>query len=142
MAFLVKSELSTVSTLEIVDMITDKDETIVTDIIDESISVMSGYLSKFYDPDAIFAAVDDKRHKTVLKHLKGLVIHELYERRSRAQNEVTTRRYEEAMRWLESLNKGDFYDRTLPARLVDSDTIATESDDIRFGGNTRYSSNY
>ena len=58
MAFLTKEELKTVSDINIVDIITNLDDTIVTDIISESIDIMKGFLSRFYDIDAIFAATD------------------------------------------------------------------------------------
>lgn len=143
MAFLNKNELKTASTVELIDKLIGYDETIVTDIIDETISTMKGYLSKYYDVDAIFSATGATRHKTVLKHLKGICVFEIYERQSREHNASSKRRYDEAMLWLENLNKGEYYDRTLPARTVSPATdTATESEDIRFGGNIKQDSNY
>ena len=56
MAFLTKEELKTVSTTELINKLTANDDSIINDIIDESISLMRGYLSKYYDVDAIFSA--------------------------------------------------------------------------------------
>lgn len=141
MSFLTKEELRTVSTIPIIDKLTAEDDTIITIIIDESISLMKGKLSKYYDVDAIFNATGDARHKTILKYLKDIAIYEIYERHTREQNLVAKRRRDEAMDELEKLNTGENYDRTLPARIDQQDT-ATESEDIRFGGNKRYNSAY
>lgn len=143
MAFLTKEELKTVSTTELIDKLTAQDDTIVDTIIAESISLMKGYLSKYYDVNAIFAATGNQRHQTVLKKLKDIVIFEIYERHTRELNHAAKRRFDEAMLWLENLNKGEFYDRTLPRLepLASSDP-ATQSDDVRFGGYKRYHSNY
>ncbi len=141
MPFLIKDELKTVATSQTIDNLTANDDTIITDIIDESVSLMKGKLSKYYDVDAIFNATGATRHKTILKYLKDIAIYEIYERHTREQNLVTKRRRDEAMEELEKLNTGENYDRTLPARITQQDT-ATESDDIRFGGNQRYNSAY
>lgn len=143
MAFLTKEELKTVSTTELIDKLTAQDDTIVQTIIAESISLMKGYLSKYYDVNAIFNAEGNQRHPTVLKKLKDIVIFEIYERHTRELNQAAKRRFDEAMLWLENLNKGEFYDRTLPPLQPDAGlNPAIQSDDIRFGGYTRYYSNY
>lgn len=142
MPFLEKTELKTVSTQPLIDKLTGADDSIVTDIIDESISLIKGKLSKYYDIDGIFAATGADRHKTVLKWLKDITIYELYERHTREQNLVAKRRRDEAMAELEKLNTGENYDRTLPKRETTTENTATESEDIRFGGSQRYSSIY
>lgn len=141
--FLTQDELKTVATASIIDKITAGDAEIVSTIIAESISLMAGYLSKRYDASAIFAAEGADRHLTVLKRLKDIAIYEIYERHTREQNAVAMRRYNEAMLWLEKLNTGEFYDSTLPPKPVPEDsTTGTDSEDIRFGGYTRYTNNY
>jgi len=141
MAFLTKEELKTVSTTELINKLTANDDSIIDDIIDESISLMKGYLSKYYDVELIFSTTGDNRHKTVLKKLKDIVIYEIYERHTREQNQVAKRRFDEAMLWLENLNKGEFYYRTLPA-IPSTNDVANNSNDIRYGGYTRFTSKY
>lgn len=139
MAFLEKTELRTVASTTTIDKIIANDDTIVTDIINESIALMKSYLAKYYDIDAIFDAIDQERNLNVLKKLKDISIYEIYERHTREQNKVAMRRYSEAMLWLEKLNTGEYYDSTLPPRQIEDGTdISKTSDDIRFGGNTRY----
>ena len=142
MAFLTKEELKTVSDINIVDIITNLDDTIVTDIISESIDIMKGFLSRFYDIDAIFAATGTNRKLSVVKRLKDIVIYEIYERHTRDTNDVAARRYNEAMDWLEKSYTGELGDRTLPTKpTIETDTTGTTGD-VLFGGNTKYTSIY
>lgn len=140
--FLVKWELKTVSQIPIIDKIVNFDDEIISIVIEESISSMKGYLSRFYDVETIFSQTGNNRHKTILKHLKNIVIYEVYERHTREQNSVAMRRYEEAMTWLEKLNTGEFADGTLPKIPENTDDITGTTGSTRFGGNTRYSSKY
>lgn len=140
--FLEKSELGTVATLSIISKITGDDDAIVNDIIEESISLMKGYLSRYYDAETIFSAEGNNRHKAALKRLKDIVIYEIYERHTREQNAVAARRYNEAMAWLEKLNTGEHSDKTLPQAPVIPDVEPGTSGDTRFGGNPQYSSTY
>jgi len=117
--FLDKEELKTVTTEEIVNKIINSDNSIVTDIIDESIDLMSTYLYQYYDTEAIFSKEDDERNKTILKHLKGIVVHEIYTRRTKSFNEVAKARYDEAMLWLEKVSKGEIKP-PLPVRQIDT----------------------
>lgn len=140
--FLTKEELKTVAQIALIDKITNLDNSIVEDIINESVALMKGYLSRFYDVDAIFGATGSQRNLAVLKKLKDIVIYEIYERHTREQNAVAQRRYAEAMLWLEKLNTGEFGDGTIPpAPEPDPDATGTTGD-ARFGGNKRYHSAY
>ena len=95
MAFLIKDELVTVCQIALIDKMTNSDDSIVSTIIDESISTMKGYMSRYYDAESIFNQTGDNRHKATLKRLKDIVIYEIYERSPRDQNAVAARRYNE-----------------------------------------------
>lgn len=143
MAFLTKEELKTVSTLEIINKITNLDDGIVNDIIEESIDKMKGYLSRFYDVEAIFAAEGAERKKSILKRLKDIVIYEIYERHTREANQVAARRYAEAMDWLEKVGTGEQGDSTLPKKPDKTEEdVDGISGDTRFGGSGKYYSKY
>lgn len=138
MSFLIKSELKTAGVPEVIAKVTNGDDDIIASVIDESIDEMKGYLAVNYDAEAVFAAVDDARNKTVLKYLKKIVIYELYKRKSNLLDEDTITSYEDAMAWLKNVAKG-IIAADLPTRNTDS----TDGDGfIKFGGNTRYPSNY
>jgi len=141
MSFLNKEELKTVSTISVIDKITGPNFDVVDDIVQESINLMKGYLSRYYDAEAIFSARGNDRHRTVLKRLKDIVIYELYERHTREQNAVAARRFNEAMKWLEELNSGELADKTLPP-IPPTDDPAGTSGEMRFGGNKQYPSIY
>ena len=145
MAFLIKDELVTVCQIALIDKMTNSDDSIVTTIIDESISTMKGYMSRYYDAESIFNQQGDNRHKATLKRLKDIVIYEIYERSTREQNAVAARRYNEAMNWLEKLNTGENGDHTLPSVPADAPENTGTSGgtgDTRFGGNKKYYSTY
>jgi len=142
MAFLTKEELRTVGDINLIDILTNLDDTIVTDIIDESIDKMKGYLSRHYDIETIFNATANDRKKSIVKRLKDIVIYEIYERHTRDTNAVAGRRYAETMEWLEKTYTGEWGDRTLPPKPTEvTDTEGTTGEN-RFGGNTRYNSAY
>jgi len=142
MAFLTKEELNTVGDLNLIDLLTDVNDDIVTDIIDESIDKMKGYLSRFYDIDTIFNATGDARKKSIVKRLKDIVIYEIYERHTRETNAVAGRRYAEAIDWLEKSYTGELGDRTLPPKVVEPKESEGTAGDFRFGGDVQYQSNF
>ncbi|WP_264520378.1 DUF1320 domain-containing protein [Flavobacterium sp. N1994] len=136
--FLEKSELKTVSTTEIINLITNGDESIITTIISECIDVMSGYLFQYFDTAAIFEATGDERNLTILKHLKALVIHGIYKRRSKTMNESVKDDYDEAMTWLEKVSEGKIKP-PLPIRMVDNGNGGTEAATfLKLGGRKNY----
>ena len=138
--FLEIEELKTVSTEEIVAKIVGGDESIITNIIEESIALMKGYMSRFYDVEEIFGQKGKQRHLATLKRLKDIVIYEIYERHTRNQNSVAARRYNEAMAWLEKLSTGELGDKTLPP--VKPTEPVSQTGESRFGGNKKYESTY
>jgi phage gp36-like protein len=142
MAFLTKEELKTVSDINLVNKITNLDDTIVDEIIDESIDLMKSYLSRYYDAEAIFAQEGDARKKMILKKLKDIVIYEIYSRNKQGGIEAVQPPYDEAVAWLEKMNTGVFSDRTLPPVPEEIDPTDGTEGDTRFGGNKRYSSIY
>lgn len=144
MSFLEKSELKTGTTLEIVNLITGSDDTIVSQIIKESIDLMSSYLYEYFDTDAIFATVEDERSLVTLKHLKSIVIYEIFKIRSKQINEVVKNGYDEAMRWLEKIGK-DEIKPNLPARQIDTDGDGVPDSDkpfMKLGSSRRYGNHW
>jgi phage gp36-like protein len=122
--FLEKAELKTVGLEEIINKIVNSDDAIVTEIIAEDIDLMSGYLYQNYDTETAFAATGDDRNKTLLRHLKGIVIFDIYTRRTKQMNEVAKLRYDEAMLWLEKVATGKIKPN-LPVKTVDTDGDGT-----------------
>lgn len=141
MAFLTKSELNTVADTAIIDKITLTDDTIVADIINQSIALMSSYLKPRYDTEAIFAATGTDRHLTVLKYLKDIVIYEIYIRHTRSLNEVAYQRYNDAIRWLEKINR-NLFSADLPIAVYDTEDELNTVTAVSTGSNTRYNSNF
>lgn len=129
--FLEKSELKTVGVEEIINRIINSDDSIVEEIIAESIDVMSGYLFQYFDTTAIFEASGENRNLTIVKHLKGIVLFEIYTRRTKQLNEVAKMRYDEAMLWLEKVSKGTIQPN-LPPKLTDTNGDGTPDSEVPF----------
>ena len=120
MAFLTKDELKTKATIELINLIINRDDGIVETIIEESIAVMESYLFEHFDTAVIFAAEDGDRSNVVLKFLKDIVIHEIYLVRSKQFNEAAKMKYDEAILWLEKIEDGK-KKPDLPIKLIDTD---------------------
>lgn len=120
MAFLTKEELKTVVTKEVIDLITNTDDSIVDEIIAESIAIMESFLFRYFDTKLIFLSEGNARSRVVVKFLKDITIYEIYQRRTRTMNEVAQNRYNEAMNWLDQIAKGNI-SPDLPIRKIDID---------------------
>lgn len=140
MTFLEKSELNTVSTQEVINLITNSDNKIIDNIIAESIDLMKSYLFDVFDAEAIFSQTGTNRSLVILKYLKDIVIHEIYIRRSKVFNEVAQARYNEAMLWLEKIAKGELTPN-LPKK-VDANSNTQESSYLKLGSNPKYSNHW
>lgn len=138
--FLEKSELKTVGVDEIINRIINNDDSIVTEIIAENIDLMSSYLYQYYDTVQIFNAEGNDRSKTLLKHLKGLVIHDIYIRRTKNVNEAAKVRADEALLWLEKVSSGKIKP-DLPVKKEDIDEDGNPESPVKFmklGSNKKY----
>lgn len=141
--FLEKTELKTKATEEIINKIINNNDIIVDDIILESIDVASTYLYQYYDTEVIFSKVGDARSRTLLKHIKSLVIYEIYKIRKIENNQVKES-YDEAMLWLEKVSEGKIKPN-LPVRNTDTDGDGTADAPVTFlklGSNKNYKNHF
>ena len=136
--FLTKEELTTKSTEQVVDKIIQDNPTKVTEIIAESIDQVKSYLHQYFDTTAIFNATGDARSKILLKHIKAIVMHELYNTRSKVPNENLEKAHAEAMRWLEKVAKGDIKP-DLPLITDDNNVSPTF---MKLGGKKSYQNHW
>lgn len=142
MAFLTKEELKTVTTDEVVNLITGSDDSIVSEIIDESIDLMKSYLFRYYNVTAIFSAEGAGRSKIILKYLKDIVIHEVYIRRTKRINETAKLRYDEALLWLEKIAEAKI-DLDLPRQETDNgDGTTTPDTFLKLGSRKTYQNHW
>ena len=139
MAFIITAELKTVGVPEVVQKAINEQDDIVLDIIDETEDVMRSYLSGRFDVDAIFSAVAGNRSGVVVKHFKKVVIDEIYKRKTNGLNEVTQLGYDEAMTWLTDVANGKIAAGDLPPK--EDEPVAGDGF-IKYGGNTRYDSDF
>lgn len=114
------------------------------DIIAESIDLVNSYLYQFYDTDKIFSQTGNNRSRALLKHLKGIVIHEIYIRRTKVFNEVAKARYEEALLWLEKISEGKIKPN-LPEKKIDTNGDGkpdSSTNFLRLGSGKTYQNHY
>lgn len=144
MAFLVKEELRTVAPVEIVNLITNNNDTTVNDVILETIDLMSGYLYEYYDTEAIFSATDTARNLTVLKHLKAIVIYEVMKIRRAPISDEQVAAKDEAMNWLERVSENKIKP-PLPRRQIDTDGDGVPDQEVKImklGGRKSYKNHW
>lgn len=140
MAFLTQDELITKSHAEIIEAITEGDDTIVPIIIDECIAHMKGYLSNRFDVETVFADPGeggDERDPVVLKMLKNLVIYEIYSMHNpQMMTQVVKDNHELAIEWLKGVQSQKI-NPNLPQTDESNPVTYIES-----GGNERRVSHY
>jgi phage gp36-like protein len=144
MSFLAKDELKTKVPISIVNIITNSDDNTVDTIIEENIDIVRGYLYQYYDTEAIFSATGADRSKAVLKHLKAIVVHEIYTSRSKEMNETAKNANDDALTWLEQVAKG-IIKPDLPKRKVDTNGDGVADSDATFmklGGRKAYKNHW
>lgn len=104
--FVSKSELGSHMHLDTVDVITGGDDTIVDAAIDGAVSEAKGYLSD-YDTAAIFSTTGGERHPLLVTFVKDIAVwHLVVLSNYNADIELREKRYNRAIEWLKSVQKG------------------------------------
>lgn len=104
--FITKNELGSHMHLETVDIITGGDDAIVDAAIDGAVSETKGYLSDF-DTSTIFSAVGSNRHPLLVTFVKDIAVwHLVVLSNYSADIELREKRYNRAIEWLKSVQKG------------------------------------
>ena len=105
--YLTKTELATHLNLDTVDIITEGDDAKVQAAIDGGISEAKGYLNDF-DKDSIFLQTGASRHPLLLTFVKDIAVwHLIVLSNYQADKEFREKRYNRAVSWLRSVQKGD-----------------------------------
>lgn len=92
--------------LDTVDVITGGDDTIVDAAIDGAVSEAKGYLSD-YDITAMFGATGNDRHPLLVTFVKDIAVwHLVVLSNYNADIELREKRYNRAIEWLKSVQKG------------------------------------
>ncbi len=136
MAFLEKNELRTRDRIELIDAITESDDTIIDLVIDESIALMKSYLNGRFDVETIFAKTGDDRSNVILTFLKDIVTYRLYQIVSVEVTQTVKDGYNNAMEWLKMSAKKEIVP-DLP-KTADQTTYGP----ILYGSNTKRDNHY
>lgn len=107
MAFLTATELKTHLYAENIDVITRSDTTITLAAIDAALAETKGYLGA-YDVDVIFSKTGSQRNALLLVFVKDIAAwHLIVLSNAGVELQFRQDRYERAISWLKSVQKGD-----------------------------------
>lgn len=124
MSFITSEDLSTHIYAENIDAIIGNDLTLVDSAIDTAVQEAKGYLSK-YDRDAVFSATGNSRNALLLTFVKDMAVwHLIVLCNAGIDRTVRQDRYERAVSWLKSVQKGS----------VSPDLPMLEAPDVAAGG--------
>jgi len=134
-----KVELKSVLRLSVADKLTAKDDSIIDTLIIEATGVFKSYIGNRYDTEALFAATGADRDPALLRYLKSYIAYELYSTTGRTVNDLIVNRYEEAIQWLDGINKG----KISPAGwLLLTDTQLQPDPNCYFKSEPKYETNF
>lgn len=131
MLFLTNSDILKLITQDILDQITDGDSSLLDSTESSAITKMKSYLNSRYDVAAIFSASGTSRNPLIIEMLTDLVIYTLHARVTpHSVPEERARRYDEVIRWLEKVNKGEL---NVPDATLLVDANGNTESPLKFG---------
>lgn len=134
MAFIEKADFDVAIRDNILDDITETDDTLIDKAIAESISYMKGYLNNRYDVVEIFNKTGNLRDETILNHGINIALYNLHRLiNPRKMPAFRGELRNDAKEWLMDVNKGIINPPTLPV------PVTGEKDYILYGSNTKRS---
>lgn len=131
MAFIDKADYADVINSNILDNITEVDNSKIDTCEARAIDFMSGYLNTRYDVANIFNKTGDARNATILGFAKDITLyylHRLINPKKVPSNRVEA--YKEAKMWLEGVASQEINPPNLPV------PVSGEKDYILYGSNT------
>jgi hypothetical protein len=134
MPFIEKADFDAAIRDNILDDITEADDTLIDKAIAESISYMKGYLNNRYDVVEIFNKTGNLRDETILNHGINIALYNLHRLiNPRKMPAFRGELRNDAKEWLMDVNKGIINTPTLPV------PVTGEKDYILYGSNTKRS---
>lgn len=133
MAFINKVDYGTAIENNILDDITESDDSLISVANNAAIEMMKGYLSSRFDVAAIFSKTGDDRNPVVLMYAIDIALYDLHRRINPRKVPVhRSERYKSAKEWLIDISSG----------IVNPDLPVPQSGNkeyILFGSNTKRS---
>lgn len=144
MAYLAQADFKTHMYAEVITEITRADATICPIAIDEAVAFAKGYLSRFertklFDPTATGYVPD----AALLSKVKDIAVWRMI----RISNpnlsiELARTNYEDAVKWLQDIQKGNVDPEGWPYPSDDSDTDVKEGSSIQYNSNSKRTNHY
>ena len=132
MAFIEKADFDAAIRDNILDDITEADNTLIDKAIAESISYMKGYLNNRYDVVEIFNKTGNLRDETILNHGINIALYNLHRLiNPRKMPAFRGELRNDAKEWLMDVNKGIINPPTLPV------PVTGEKDYILYASNPK-----
>lgn len=109
---------------EILDALVRDDDTIVEICEDRAIAEMRCYLSKRYDCDRIFSALDSERHQLVLMMVLDIAVYHIFCIHNPMKlSQIRKDRYERAVEWMKAVAREEISIEGAPL-LPDEDRVS------------------
>jgi phage gp36-like protein len=131
MLFLTNTDVLKLITQDILDQITDGDNSLLDVAESSAITRMKSYLNSRYDVAAIFSATGTSRNALILEMLTDLVIYTIHARVTpHSVPEERARRYDDVIRWLKEVSRGEL---NVPDAPLLVDTNGNAESLLKFG---------
>ncbi|WP_066836445.1 DUF1320 domain-containing protein [Rufibacter ruber] len=130
MYFLTPSDFDLIIKQESISQITQSDPTILENAVDVAIAEIQSYLKQRFDVNAIFTQPTATRNEQIVMYACDIAVFHLMSRvNPRAVSEARIARYDNAIKWLNMVRKGELIP-DLP--LIQTEETATT---FFYGGN-------
>ena len=128
MSFITKTDYDASIHAEILDAIIRQDDTILDIVAGQAQEEVAGYLTARYDTDAIFGTTGTARPGLIVQFCKDIVLYNLHSMVNPTRfPEIRKDRYDRAIAWLKSVQKGDINPVNLPLRANADSTVGAEN---------------
>jgi hypothetical protein len=139
MNFLTPEDFNLKLSTDILDQITESDETILDDAELHATAIIEDAFSATYDLDAEFAKTTTDRHKNLLKWMLNLTIYFIYERvPSQQVPDRVVKNYDDTILEIKGIESGK---RNTTLALKVDETTGKANTVFRWGSNTKKSHN-
>ena len=139
MPFIVKADFEALIKNNVLDEVTDAEDTLIDQVSLMAQQEMESYLNQKYEVAVIFAATGNNRHKLIMMYAMDIALYHIHARvNPRYIPEIRQIRYDNAIKWLNSVAKGTITP-DLPARVNDNNEPETNT---RYGSIPKFNSHY
>lgn len=139
MPFITKADFEALIKNNVLDEVTDAEDAIIEQVSLMAQQEMESYLNQKYEVAQIFSATGNNRHKLIMMYAMDIALYHIHARvNPRYIPEIRQTRYDNAIKWLNSVAKGTITP-DLPAKVNDDNELETNT---RYGSIPKFNSDY